>query len=162
MSLTSNLQGTSVAIYAIITPGPALSLPYPWDCMVDEKLIPPEVVQERVTPTIMKLCSQDGLSPEASHNITLLRLFTENQAEIYIDYIEYLPLPANSSRSYPYLGISYDDPSVEYSQEDPLLSAPDGTLGSDLGFNNTSVSCIFSGKQIEVLCGCSERKLKSL
>ena len=166
MSLTNNLQGTSVGVYAVLTPGPQLRVPYPWECHIDDMTIPPAVIQKRATATILKICSQDGLSAELSHNITLGPVIDLNnpvpQVEVYFDYIEYLPSPANNPKLYPYLGVSADDPAVEYNQGSFPLTAVDGTPASEILYTTSFISYIFNGEHIEGFCSRSERKLKSL
>ncbi|KJA14711.1 hypothetical protein HYPSUDRAFT_427637 [Hypholoma sublateritium FD-334 SS-4] len=149
-SFLYNFSGSSVSVFLLVVPDVVngLSLPYPWDCIVDGNVTVPLALQHIEEPATIKICDASDLQ-DGPHQLDFSFSRGISDSIGYLDYIAYTPTASTTPRIYGYTEISFDDPMIRYSS---VLTegtfTPDKTFGISIFVPNTTAQLNFTGSSL--------------
>ena len=134
--LSPYTTGTSIGVFALMTPElvQGAKPPYFWSCSIVGAAtnMTPVVITSLTGPALLKICFQDGLE-EDEYEFA----FSTSVEGILIDHLEYLPSASAVGKTYNYIGVSSDDPGIQYTNKTWFVDTTnDGTSGKGQSGNS--------------------------
>lgn len=117
--------------------------PYVWSCSIvgSATNMTPVMLNPLNVPSQLQICFQDGLE-EDEYEFE----FSTSAAGILIDHLEYVPSASPTAKNYSYIGISADDPGIQYTNETwSVDTTDDGTSGRVQGRGTSALLYDFTG-----------------